>query len=1131
MAKRPEATGLDAVQRALAKADVEAARAAVTALSEDDRALLRAEIGDEAVRQLYQVVRRRRSGRKHGRVVLLNGIMGAMLDAVDLRDGDADRVWVNLWRLAGGRIRDLELNTSGQPTRSGLEVRVAGLHKSYLRLLFELERRWHVMPFAYDWRHDIDRTAERLAGVIRSWSGGEPVHLVAHSMGGLVSRRFVQKFPDVWRDCDDPAGRKRGGRLVQLGTPNRGSYAIPLTLTAGEKLVRMLAAIDLKHSQKSLLKILGSFPGCYQMLPSPLSSPDDDHRRLFTPSSWGGHPVQSRLLALGRRFQEELAPVIDADRIVYVAGYDQKTTHRIRIEKPGSFTYQETQDGDGRVPHELGLLDGVSTFWVRESHGALPGNDAVLEGIHDLLLTGSTSALEDERPVRRAVRAAERWIDADEIGALPEGFEAAVKSLAPARGRARARTAPPPTAESIEVEASMLDAYVGGAATRGRAGGRRRGRGARGGNGPAGTLAVEVTWGDITQATGDIFCVGHYQGVLPQAAEWALDQVVSGTTGDVPEEALVLTQLTRRGVLRGGLGEVSFFPWADRRRHRTVAVVGMGRPGTFTDGKLRHVARSLAWAVGSLPKPGTICTVLIGSGNGCLDLRTAIRMTIDGLADAIQGGLTSPIERIRFVERDLQKAYELRDELKRIAKRERRLTLELKSTVTRGRGGAVSEEAGLAYALAAAATADDRRAVKKILEEIPTSGSRRKHAAASLESLARRGGRRSLDPLAARIRISLAADDAPAAQRPTRISYRLDDDGLRVAAIDDRAVVPQRTLGKDPSLIDEMTTLTTDPAPEDTRELADQMNYLLVPPDFRELLRWQTPLVVEVDRDMASVHWEFLSRDPTDENDADPFLALKAPLARQLATAYSSPPLSRGGAPTRRALVVGDPGDPAEDDNLPGARLEAQRVVEVLERKGYEVVARIGAPRRSGRGPISGIPPATRLDVIHLLCTGGFDVLHYAGHCDFDPDAPDTVGWIFKGGLLTPAELEGMDRAPRVIVANACLSARTSAVLASGETVGAARRESDLLPTLADEFFRRGVQNYVGTAWEVNDEGAVLFTETLYDAFLPGPDTPGRTLGESVRLARQTLFAEEDVFGSLWAAYQHYGDPTFRVDA
>jgi CHAT domain-containing protein len=127
---------------------------------------------------------------------------------------------------------------------------------------------------------------------------------------------------------------------------------------------------------------------------------------------------------------------------------------------------------------------------------------------------------------------------------------------------------------------------------------------------------------------------------------------------------------------------------------------------------------------------------------------------------------------------------------------------------------------------------------------------------------------------------------------------------------------------------------------------------------------------------------------------------------------------------------------------------------------------------------------------------------------------------VFQDGLLTSRELESMDLAPRLVVSNACLSARTSERVVTGAL--AEGRDAHLVATLADEFFRRGVRDYVGTAWEVNDEGAILFAEALYGALLDGRSS----LGAALLRARRALAARQNVFGALWAAYQHYGDPT-----
>jgi hypothetical protein len=67
-----------------------------------------------------------------------------------------------------------------------------------------------------------------------------------------------------------------------------------------------------------------------------------------------------------------------------------------------------------------------------------------------------------------------------------------------------------------------------------------------------------------------------------------------------------------------------------------------------------------------------------------------------------------------------------------------------------------------------------------------------------------------------------------------------------------------------------------------------------------------------------------------------------------------------------------------------------------------------------------------------------------------------------------------------------------------------------------------------GTAWEVPEGPAKLFAEVFYTALFQSGDT----LGAAVKAARNALYArrtEWGEFGTVWGAYQHYGDPTRRL--
>jgi pimeloyl-ACP methyl ester carboxylesterase len=1128
---------LERLHQAMQSGDIDELRRCVLSLPPEDQALLEARLGRRAVERIYQQVRRKRATIL-GRVVVVHGILGGRLRSHEEGVSDGDRIWLNYWRILNGRMQELKLDAAGQPADPRFTIEVDGiLPDYYLPLVIELGNRWQVLPFSYDWRIDINKSADRLAQQIREWAKGEPTHIVAHSMGGLVSRRFIQRHQDVWAGMRDPHGLASGGRLVMLGTPNRGSLDITQVATGVSSTVRMLERLDFKHDMPGLLDIIDTFIGAFQMLPSPKLAIGDDRMKLFERANWGALPVTQQILNIAKSFQEVIDPVVDGERMRYVAGYNQETLFRIRVEQPGNFTYQTTLDGDGRVPHESGLLPGVRTFWVEEVHGDLPKNEAILTGIHELLRTGATSDLEEQRPAARGAARGGRWEKADRLARVPDEFDRIVGSTQ--RGRQGERRELDPT-EEARAEALILREYLGGAeADETGKPPRQTGLAAPGRSvlRPAQVpkLKMEVVWGDITRTKADVYAVGHYEGILPQKAELALDRAISGTD---ETDRLIITALARRGQLRGSLGDVDFYPWTRKGgKGRIVAVAGMGRSGYFGRTALRRLGLSLASAVASLPNVRTVASVLIGSGEGNLKPPDALEALLLGLGDALAiEKLNSRVSKLMIVELEYGKACRIEASLRRLIARPdiaERIKIDL-ATLRAGDGGKIATEDGLALALSAALSAGraaashrSSKALKILLKNLPAEGQFR---AAALDALKTDKIQRTGDGVASISGIDIRLESATEGSKtvPTRMSFTYNGRNISAAALTDTAVIPERLIGVDFALVNEAISRMVDPPAVSVPMLSSLLARLIVPRDFREKLAEPSPVIFEVDRTMAAVHWEMLATVLEQDGDPRP-VALCSPVARQLRTTYSPPPSQDVRAPGRlRALVVGDPGEyPAQ--HLPGAREEALQVAEILEQRGVDVTLMVGPPpaRGAARDPkLRGIASASRLEVLGLLMDGGWDILHYCGHGDFDPDDGTRAGWVFQGGLLTSRELERVEVAPRLVVANACLSGLTSQ--ARGGEAGDLSPEARLLPSLADEFFRRGVRNYIGTAWEVNDLGAIEFARRLYDNLLAGHEAAQDvSLGNAILVARRTLANQEDRYGSLWAAYQHYGDPSF----
>ena len=93
-------------------------------------------------------------------------------------------------------------------------------------------------------------------------------------MDGLVCRTFIKRHPDRWKKMwDAQRDGERGGRLVMLGTPNHGSYLTLQTVCGLAGTIRKLAIVDQWHDTSEITRILNTFDGSFQMLPSPEREP------------------------------------------------------------------------------------------------------------------------------------------------------------------------------------------------------------------------------------------------------------------------------------------------------------------------------------------------------------------------------------------------------------------------------------------------------------------------------------------------------------------------------------------------------------------------------------------------------------------------------------------------------------------------------------------------------------------------------------------------------------------------------------------------------------------------------------------------------------------------------------------
>lgn len=251
--------------------------------------------------------------------------------------------------------------------------------------------------FPYDWRRDNRVSGRKLKRFIdeklhqwRQESGYEDaqVILLAHSMGGLVSRYYLEVLGG-WRDCK---------ALFTFGTPYRGSISAILSLVEGYK----KAFID-------LTEVVRSFTSVYQLLPIyPMLQTAKGCCRLVEVDSLPGLDL-SRVRD-ARAFHEEIRMAAEANRqdkdwetqgyvLVPFVGTGQVTYQSATLIN-GTLQVSNTTPsiipdylgyGDDTVPRvsaiplEMSNMGYYNTF-IPEHHGALQANKAVLEQVYQRLM-------------------------------------------------------------------------------------------------------------------------------------------------------------------------------------------------------------------------------------------------------------------------------------------------------------------------------------------------------------------------------------------------------------------------------------------------------------------------------------------------------------------------------------------------------------------------------------------------------------------------------------------------------------------------------------------------------------------------------------------------------------------------
>ncbi|MEO7336800.1 MAG: CHAT domain-containing protein [Caldimonas sp.] len=544
--------------------------------------------------------------------LVLPGTMGSALTA------HGKPVWLSYWTLARGGLGELGWGAGDIEVGDVLDA-------FYGPLLEHLARTHRVEVFPYDWRQSVTVTAARLAERLEALlpdaeRTGQSVHIVAHSLGGLVARAMI---------ADGAAGSKAwrratalpGSRLLMLGTPNRGSHEAFRWLVGSNATEAKLGLLDITHGANGIIDIVRQFPGMVELLPF------DESSRFGQPSLW--KQLRTDLNALWPLVDEaalraaastwallqNAAP--DPQHMVIVAGCQRATVTDYQVVDE-EFEYRSarkrldfiaTAEGDGTVTWASGRLAGVPMFYAADTaHDELCSNVAdrrVFRAYVELLMTGKT----------------------DQLPASPP-------SVARSASGEPVRFVLPllPVTDDVPDERAVRGLSFGG------------GLPARyGGTAPVSSvIEVSLRHGDLAYARHAVL-VGHYLGDTIVSAERALDVRLQGA----------LTRRRDLGLYPGASGTYAvFFNEEADGKPVGALVVGLGQVGELSPGQLETGVRDalLDYALRVTNRPdlrppenpqpqggprrARVSCLLVGTGAGALRIRDSIEALLRGALSA-----------------------------------------------------------------------------------------------------------------------------------------------------------------------------------------------------------------------------------------------------------------------------------------------------------------------------------------------------------------------------------------------------------------------------------------------------------------------------------------------------------------
>jgi phospholipase A1 len=267
-----------------------------------------------------------------------------------------------------------------------------------------------LLPCAYDWRKPNEDSAKTLADVLDEAAvrhADAEITLIAHSMGGLVARHYLESGLFKTRP-----GFAKVKRLITLGTPHFGA---PKALGAVLGLERQAF---LQPDQVRILASDPRYPSAYQLLPQkgqPFAW-NLDPQNLYQPVDIWDPGVAAKLglvqanLDAALRFQQTLDPGKAPVPYFCFVGTHQSTISHVHLNLKATTVdnqirrIEPEKSGDGTVPTWSAGVPQVQALWVGGEHGTIFKNRDLRQTLSALLGRPGILAPADPNVVEVALR-------------------------------------------------------------------------------------------------------------------------------------------------------------------------------------------------------------------------------------------------------------------------------------------------------------------------------------------------------------------------------------------------------------------------------------------------------------------------------------------------------------------------------------------------------------------------------------------------------------------------------------------------------------------------------------------------------------------------------------------------------